>query len=729
MRRLPVGLIALAAIGLLLLPTITNVAADNLPHSWKPYLWLAWPVALILGAPAIYIEVRERHRLHGAVGLDDRGPEDSRDALSGKARRDLATAVRDQWTEEAGVRSLCSPEPIRVRWHSRLGAGRSGDVLNVVGLLRQIPSRQLVILGGPASGKTVMALLLTLDLLPDEADPDLVPVLLPISSWNPRAENLHTWVARRIVEEYPALANSNAYGPDAATRLVIGKQVMPVLDGLDEMAEALRSAAIAAIGAAITDRFPLVLTSRTDEYEAAVNKSGRTLAHAESIEIQPGNASEAMNFVRQGIPEPGRWQPVADYLEKNPDSPLTCVLSSPLMVDLARTVYGRVGENPEDLLQFPDQPAIEHHLIGEFLTTAYDQPFVRRQPRSPARYDAGRAGTWLRFLADCTRRRGQPDIAWWHLEHAVPRAALGTLIGVVLALVTGSAEGYIYGPFCGLTWAVTFGLATSAAAVYGSTRSPSRITVRFRGNEWSLLARGAGGFAMGCGLMAIGASLGGLLWGGVLGAAFMVHLWLGAPPDVATEATPAGSLRDDRNAALVFGATLSGALIFGTLLLFAVTPMASYSSSLDSISPVARALTGIVFGGACGAVGGGFFYGKAGAVAYGTAFAVVTSQFYGSGRFPVSEWTGMVVAGVVMCMMVGCLGIVSRAWGTYMVARLYLALRGRLPWHLMRFLDDARNRGVLRQSGKVYQFRHELLREYLAVNEEPEPRGIRETVG
>jgi hypothetical protein len=40
----------------------------------------------------------------------------------------------------------------------------------------------------------------------------------------------------------------------------------------------------------------------------------------------------------------------------------------------------------------------------------------------------------------------------------------------------------------------------------------------------------------------------------------------------------------------------------------------------------------------------------------------------------------------------------------------------------MRFLDDARERGVLRQSGKVYQFRHERLREHLAGNKEHESR-------
>ena len=38
----------------------------------------------------------------------------------------------------------------------------------------------------------------------------------------------------------------------------------------------------------------------------------------------------------------------------------------------------------------------------------------------------------------------------------------------------------------------------------------------------------------------------------------------------------------------------------------------------------------------------------------------------------------------------------------------------RLPWQLMSFLADAHRRGVLRQAGAVYQFRHIELQHRLA---------------
>ena len=54
------------------------------------------------------------------------------------------------------------------------------------------------------------------------------------------------------------------------------------------------------------------------------------------------------------------------------------------------------------------------------------------------------------------------------------------------------------------------------------------------------------------------------------------------------------------------------------------------------------------------------------------------------------------------------------AWPSYMLTRVWLAFRHQLPWSLMRFLEDAHQRGILRQTGAVYQFRHIELQHRLA---------------
>jgi hypothetical protein len=48
------------------------------------------------------------------------------------------------------------------------------------------------------------------------------------------------------------------------------------------------------------------------------------------------------------------------------------------------------------------------------------------------------------------------------------------------------------------------------------------------------------------------------------------------------------------------------------------------------------------------------------------------------------------------------------------LVRLWLPLTGRLPWRLHTFLDDAYDRGVLRQTGPVWEFRHDRLQQHLS---------------
>ena len=81
--------------------------------------------------------------------------------------------------------------------------------------------------------------------------------------------------------------------------------------------------------------------------------------------------------------------------------------------------------------------------------------------------------------------------------------------------------------------------------------------------------------------------------------------------------------------------------------------------------------------------------------------------------------TGLLAGGPVVgaALMV----LPGRAWGDFVACRLMPAVRGRLPLRLMSFLDDAHRRGVLRQAGAVYQFRHARLQDRLAGSDERAP--------
>jgi predicted NACHT family NTPase len=107
-------------------------------------------------------------------------------------------------------------------------------------MFRRLPRHQLVILGAPGAGKSALALLFTLKVLATREEGAPVPVLLSLSSWDPRREHLLVWIARRIVEDYPGLANADLYGQKAPWRLVSEGRIIPILDGLDEIPSELR---------------------------------------------------------------------------------------------------------------------------------------------------------------------------------------------------------------------------------------------------------------------------------------------------------------------------------------------------------------------------------------------------------------------------------------------------------------------------------------------------------
>jgi hypothetical protein len=110
---------------------------------------------------------------------------------------------------------------------------------------------------------------------------------------------------------------------------------------------------------------------------------------------------------------------------------------------------------------------------------------------------------------------------------------------------------------------------------------------------------------------------------------------------------------------------------------------------------VTGALAGVMFGVVFGVVFG---------LVFGVVFGVVAGIAGGVGG-----WVAAVAVKNSTAM-----------WLRYGIFRTWLALRGRLPWHLMSFLADAHRRGVLRQAGAVYQFRHIELQHRLAFRHQPE---------
>jgi NACHT domain len=218
-----------------------------------------------------------------------------------QARQTLAGKVREQWLHEASVRQLHDPDPMPVIWRLTerpivdlsegvaaadmlAVAGDTGRAAELARRFRKLEKRRLVIIGDRGMGKTTLAILLVLEFL--KADrPMPVPVLFSLASFDDGYKDLDSWLIAMLGREYPWLAAS--HGPGAAAALVRQRWVLPVLDGLDELADAARPAVIDALNRALGDgELEVILTCRTAEYAAAV-RSGDLLRAAAVIEPEP----------------------------------------------------------------------------------------------------------------------------------------------------------------------------------------------------------------------------------------------------------------------------------------------------------------------------------------------------------------------------------------------------------------------------------------------------------
>ncbi|MBV1945202.1 NACHT domain-containing NTPase [Streptomyces sp. BV129] len=350
----------------------------------------------------------------------------------------LAEVVRDQWAAEARSRRLRDPMPIEVRWapadrrladHPEnirrgqpLPAPRDAVVQHVADHFPVPSGRRLVVLGGPGSGKSVLALRFVLGRLAVRTPGGPVPVIVPLAGWDPWRTGLRDWLAERLAADYPPLAAADGRRTLARALLDSGL-VMPVLDGFDELARPGWAQAVRRVNAELDDDLPLLLTSRKGAWATAVAE-GDVLTAAEVVELLPLDlAQAAAHLERTARPlstaDGARatvWTPVLRELRERPGSVPARALTTPLMVSLARAVYGDTSGDPSELLdagRFPTVASVEEHLLGAFVPAA----FAGSGPRATS--DAARR---LTVLARALQHRDTGRLAWWELESMLPRA-------------------------------------------------------------------------------------------------------------------------------------------------------------------------------------------------------------------------------------------------------------------------------------------------------------------
>jgi hypothetical protein len=637
--------------------------------------------------------------------------------------------------------------------------GELGDLVAVYGGL---DSGRMILLGGAGTGKSAAAILTVLDALTHRQSLDdaqrarvPVPVLLTAHGWDPHRQRLSEWLAARLTAEYPFL-RANIYGHDVAARLVNGGRVALVLDGFDEIADDLRPVALRALDEQAT--FRLMVLTRTSELIDAVG--GGHLHGAAALELLPVSAKDAADYLIrcQVQPSPPAWERLAEHLRAAPDSVVSTALDNPLMLTLVRDTFATPAE-VDGLLapgRFTSRAEVEGYLLDRVLPAAY-----RPRPGDrPPLYSCEHAARWLGYLATEMNHRDTRDLAWWRIYQWAPAPIRALILGLPSALGLGSTTGPLVALLLGLPAGVAVGIV--AGSVYGVAigvvlgRREGNLVATHRGKRprWKAAAPPTileavlvGGLASGLGSgIAAGITVGiarapaagvaiGLATAGTFGLAS------GTLQGLMQARRRAGPhrLKQLRWSTVVSRANVGVALGFGAL--FGLAFGFGLTFGLD-------------FGPSTG-VSGGLAMGVVSGLLYALVSGLVQTSAVTGPMDPVTCWRNDRRSGIVdglahgflaalMLALVGWLvgGIdtaialaIAVAPGTGLAFTLsasqawiatqgffFLGFAGLFPRQGIRFLEDARQRGVLRTVGSVYQFRHARLQDQLAATYPIHPR-------
>jgi phospholipase C len=298
----------------------------------------------------------------------------------------------------------------------------------------------LLILGAPGTGKTTLLLELAQGLL-ERAERDdnyPIPVIFNLSSWALRRQPLGEWLVTELNER-------SDVPKKIARRWVESELVLPLLDGLDEVAPNLRRQCAEAINNFRRNHglLPIAVCSRIADYEALATKL--RLRHA--VLVEPLTGSQVQHYLARGGEA---LKPLREAVRD--DSGFAELLETPLMLWVAMLAY---RDAPVQTVTEEGLQQRTKRLFSRFV----DAMFKRK---ADGRYSKLQTLTWLTWLASAMLGKKQTvfyledlQLDWFptRRQRALATAGIiggcGGVIGLVVWLgltgeLLGGGRGWVW---------------------------------------------------------------------------------------------------------------------------------------------------------------------------------------------------------------------------------------------------------------------------------------------
>lgn len=238
--------------------------------------------------------------------------------------------------------------------------------------------RNLLILGDKGAGKTISLLKITEKLIAraDEDLSQLIPVVFNLSSWITERSDIYEWLVQELKSSYQTDKN-------IAKKWIKDKQLLLLLDGLDEVKNEYRLDCISALNKFIQDYggTEMIICCRLEDYPLS-----QLLQLQQAIYIKPLTTEQVYRYLEQA----GEQLEAVNTIMQQ-DSSLLQLAKSPLMLNIMSRAYKGLS-----VAALPRQCSIEERR--KHLFNAYIQRMLSRR-NNIKRYSDQQTKYWLKWLA------------------------------------------------------------------------------------------------------------------------------------------------------------------------------------------------------------------------------------------------------------------------------------------------------------------------------------------
>ncbi|MCU0566655.1 MAG: NACHT domain-containing protein [Oculatellaceae cyanobacterium Prado106] len=588
-------------------------------------------------------------------------------------RKILVSEVREFWIEGFLKRSLQGEAAIKLDLTSRPDAivdlsqgietlsvelDSSYEELRETQIYAEMgQGRTLLILGTPGSGKTIALLQLAQRLI-ERSEQNLslpMPIVLNLSSWVRKRKSIVDWLIDELLEKYRV--------PKSLSEPWIrNQQIIPLLDGLDEVKEAYRNDCVRVLNEFI-ELFPqteVAVCSRVRDYEALTER----LQISSALCLQPLPSKQVYRFLDS---VGGSLAGLRALLKQ--DSDLEQFAQTPLILKFMSAAYQgwSIDKLMNELSSTSDR---RQHLFDTYI----DRQLKRG---STSVYSKDQTLGWLRWLAGRMAQESRTVflIERMQLNWLQPKAQtlfyrIGNVLTYILAiwLVVGIFYGFAgYGKEYGLTLGLGIGLVSGLEK---EIKMVETVKYSLRGIIRGLFSK----YAIAVGLIGAISALAYSLFG----------------------------LQGFSERRLIDG------LVYGFSIGLSVGVANGLRGSDIDTKTIANQ-------GIWRSIRNAGFFGVLGGLIVGILYGSVIQPLYPTKPFVSVDYWKYLFEGVWSGgLIVALISNAGKACIQHIILRIILYCNNSIPWNYARFLDFASDRLLMRKIGGGYVFFHRMLLEHFA---------------